>query len=269
MPYIHQQFTVSVHYSNTGIRNGANKIITPLVQALNEFQRIPKYILVIPDKDMLVNLPHSTGISIIIGAMLHYVVKQIDILIEQRHLELTTLKPGALVSSEHPKIIWVRMLKRPKQLTSGTFSLRGKFNAILEERLLDGNCDNHFIMSIDVDAQDFDLSGYLTSAGKSTFWREVDRAMRRFDMGDIKLRPRQYKKPDLSNHSMGNMQPSRTIPSRKLPTPPPIKRKLKKSRSRLRSRNHWHCCSHSKSPSRKRFRSHSNSSTRRHHKNLN
>ena len=37
---------------------------------------------------------------------------------------------------------------------------------------------------------EFDLQGNLNPMGKIDFWREVDRAMQKFDTGDIKLKPR-------------------------------------------------------------------------------
>ena len=70
------------------------------------------------------------------------------------------------------------------------FGLRGKFNSILEERLLDGKDDQHFIMSIEVDPSRFDHWGNLSTHGTNIFWNEVDRAMEKFDKDKIKLKPR-------------------------------------------------------------------------------
>ena len=73
------------------------------------------------------------------------------------------------------------------------FDLRTKFNGILEDRILDGNKDNHYVMSIEVNPNDFDCTGYLTKDGKNTFWREVLKAFMKFDTNQISLRPRKYK----------------------------------------------------------------------------
>ena len=84
------------------------------------------------------------------------------------------------------------MPKRPStRLIAGTefFSLRGKFNSILEERLLDGNAADHYIISINIDLIEYDLTGEMTSAGKASFWREINRGIKKFDDGDITLRP--------------------------------------------------------------------------------
>ena len=61
------------------------------------------------------------------------------------------------------------MIKRPK-LSDHLFTMRGKFNAILEDRLLDGNADNHYIVSINIDMNEFDLVGNLTESGKKHLW---------------------------------------------------------------------------------------------------
>ena len=134
------------------------------------------------------------------GSTLHYLIKQMDMYIMRQKTDLKDKKPGALVQ-EYPKIIWVHMIKCPKLHNNAIFSLRGKFNSILEERLHDGDADNHHIMSIDVDLNEFDHQGNLTSYGKSLFWREVHRALKKFDRDQIKLKPR---KPGVQQPATAN-----------------------------------------------------------------
>ena len=47
-------------------------------------------------------------------------------------------------------------------------------------------------MSIDIDSTEFDLQGNLTTNGKNDFWKEINRAMRKFDNNDITLQPRKF-----------------------------------------------------------------------------
>ena len=64
------------------------------------------------------------------------------------------------------------------------------------------------LISITVPDNEFDLSGYLTSSGKASFWKEIDCGMKKFDEGDIKLRPRNF--TALSNdHKKANVQTSK------------------------------------------------------------
>ena len=61
------------------------------------------------------------------------------------------------------------MMKRLQSISSSyeTFSHRGKFNSILEERLHDG--PHHHIMSITIAKENYDLLGNPTSAGALQF----------------------------------------------------------------------------------------------------
>ena len=68
--------------------------------------------------------------------------------------------------------------------------MRNKFNGILEDRLVDGNYMNHYLVSIDIDLHQFDLMGGLTTAGMAQFWRELNRAIQKFDINKVTLRPR-------------------------------------------------------------------------------
>ena len=82
--------------------------------------------------------------GLVMGPSLHYIVKQFDTLIARRRQDIASKKPGAVIDDEFPYIVWVCMLKRPPGTISAVeannvFALRGKFNYILEERLLDGS----------------------------------------------------------------------------------------------------------------------------------
>ena len=215
LPYIFAHFNVRAFYTNTGLRTDINKLIDPLVEVLNTYHRLPKYLVVVPDVDLLKCMSWESGISIMLSAALHYIVKQYDIFLRRRNTALMERRHGAVMPDQYPKIIWVRMPKRPHPNNKGIFSLSRKFNSILEERLLDDNAENHYIMSIDVHPQHFDASGSLSISGMGAFWKEVNTAIKRFDHDEISLRPRQYK---------ANTAESNQV-ARKLPTPPPVSKK--------------------------------------------
>ena len=211
-PFIFKHFNIHGFYTTaSGVQNVTNRLIYAFIDALNTYHQLPQYLIVIPDKDLLVG-PDKSAISIIMGAILHYIIKQIDLFIERRHTDLLAKKPGALLDDKFPKIVWVRMAKRPK-IAHHLYALRSKFNAILEERLTDGKADNHYIISIDVDLNEFDFVGNLTSAGKTHFWLEIIKGMQRFHENEISLRPNQFTKK--KNRSSAEED------KRKLPLPPP------------------------------------------------
>ena len=193
-PYIFQYFNIcGLHVSTGSAVKSSAHLINPLIHVLNEEPHLPKYIVVLPDQDILQLLVkhHSTS-ALVIGSILHFMIKQMDLFIARRKQDLFHRRPGALSADGLlPRFIWIRMLKRPKSLSEkDIFSLRGKFNSILKECLLDGNEKSHHIMSIEVDDSKFDLSGMLTSSGKADFWAEVNRALEKFDKGEIMLKLR-------------------------------------------------------------------------------
>ena len=244
------------------------------------------------DKDLLSCLKYKKACSsITIGASIHYIIRQIDIPLDRRHQDLSSKRPGTIISEQHPYVIWVRMLRRPKDITADTstvFSLRGKFNSILEERLLlDGKDERSRIMSLDVRPDEFDRQGNLTSAGKVLFWKEIDSAIKKLDINKITLRPRPLQ--NQSSSSEQSKSPAKFVrkmlaehkeqpPSKrfKLMTPPPPKsgegrnreRHQKSPRRKHSSYNkkssHHHSDSRLRSRSRRRS-SHSRPSHNHHH----
>ena len=195
MPYLFDMFNLHGYYGSAAW--GVNKFFNPLVDAFNERPHFPKLLVLIYDKDILLNLRNSkihTGI--ILGGVIHYLIQQIDVMISRKQSQLMEKKPGA-VTTAHPKIVWIRMLKRPEITTNGSIIKsivpnRGKFNSILEECIAEDGGDTHHIMSIEVDKSEFDGWGNLTNTGESQFWMEVDKGLQRFDKGDITLKARNF-----------------------------------------------------------------------------
>ena len=133
------------------------------------------------------------------------------------------------------------------------YAKRGKFNSILEERLLDGDSEHHCIISTEVPATELDITGKLTTRGGETFWYEINKSLKRFDLDEIQLRPCIFNPP------AGKTDLKSTVSIRsndqvrcKLPTPP-NKHRHHNTRSRSLSRSKQH---------KKRKRNHSHSHAR-------
>ena len=108
-PYLFQQYNVTGFYPTTiGIKNMVNRFLYAFVDALNEHYRLPKLMIIMPDKDLLMDQENKAGISVITGVLLHYIIKQIDHYIEHQKNDLLEKKPGAWIENEYPKIIWMR-----------------------------------------------------------------------------------------------------------------------------------------------------------------
>ena len=131
-----------------------------------------------------------------------------------------------------------RMPRSSSCTRNDIFALRGKFNSILEDRLqADGN--GQHIISIQVPEVEFDLLGNLNEIRKITFWHEINRGLRKFDMGEITLKPRK-------SQQKGESPRPAHQGYRKLPTPP-----LKRGRSRDTGSSKHHELHHHRDSSRK------------------
>ena len=232
LPYIFQFYNIHGFYTLSAV-TGIVRMINPLINAINERPRLPKYIIMAPDVDILMALwSQNIAAALVMGSTLHYLIRQLDTILECRKKSLREKKPGALPkdSELYPKIIWIRIPKRPMiqstQLIPNAFHLRGKFNSILEERLHDGKDDIHKMMSIDIHHTNFDNLGKLSSRGQSEFWMEVDKALKRFNLNEIKLRPRKAQPPAVQIQGR-----------RRLPSPPKERRLSSNKRSRSRSKS--------------------------------
>ena len=76
LPYIFRYFNVcGLHVSTgSGVKSAA-RLINPLVHALNEEPHLPKYVVVIPDKDVLQFLTAKGSTSaMVIGSTIHYII---------------------------------------------------------------------------------------------------------------------------------------------------------------------------------------------------
>ena len=96
-----------------------------------------------------------------------------------------------------PEFIWIKMLKRPCIAKNDkNFALQGKFNNTLESVLVarKTSCIPAFIMSIEVDQEEFLPNGELTSTGKCKNWQEIDSYIQKFERNEINLKPKQSKK---------------------------------------------------------------------------
>ena len=115
LPYIFQHFNVCEYQAGTGF-SGIAHMIHPLVQALNNHFRLPKYIIMMPDKDILTAF-HANNINaaLVMGSTIHYLIRQIDTFLERCRHDLESKRLGAIPPFE-TKVVWIRMLKRPQNL---------------------------------------------------------------------------------------------------------------------------------------------------------
>ena len=108
--FIFQMFNIKYEYVSLHSL-GLVWILNALIKLLNDNDRLPKYLLVIPDKDLLVKLKTSNFASVLVmGSSIHFLIKQLDLMVDRRKNDLIHKKPGAW-AEEHPTVIWIHMLK--------------------------------------------------------------------------------------------------------------------------------------------------------------
>ena len=186
IPYMYDYYSITYlteHQPTYNNNNTLARIVNTLAKGLNEQPRVPRFILVIPDIDILRFINHfGFGVSQIIGKCLNCLIKNIDIIIESCKDDLRCRKPGALHSSE-PKLVWMKIFEQPNMKENQFCHVQEKFNNILENIL--STKKNHYIMDISLHisfpANFFPRSSILNTRGKDVFWLETDRMLEEFD----------------------------------------------------------------------------------------
>ena len=162
---------------------------------MNSRKRLPKYIVLLLDKDFIINNNYyNYGASQVFESLLHWLAKQIHIKLCQQKLDLFNKKPGALLI-EDTKVIWVKMIKRPygcMQEFDRIFALHNRFNNALENVLSVMTLQN-YLLSIKVEEADFHINSELSEAGQANFWKEIDNCLKLFDLDKINLKPKSTK----------------------------------------------------------------------------
>ena len=207
-PFMYEYYNVIPEYpvSSNYTKSTAVRIFNQLVSLMNEKERLPKYILLLPDKDILSYVNHKNfGIGQITLDLMNWLCKEIELALDLRREDIRYKRPGALWSSSEPRLVWVKMLTRPiisnDPKKDFIFAQRTKFNEILEEMVL--KYKHSHIMPVklaDSPSVLFERNGSLSSNGKSAFWREVNKQMKLFDSSEIDLKPEIQKASKNQDH---------------------------------------------------------------------
>ena len=80
-PYLHEYYNVKMFFQRllSSIRWLETRVINSFVEGLNENQKLPKYVLVILDKDLVeAVLPCDFGIKIKFESMISYIMREFN-----------------------------------------------------------------------------------------------------------------------------------------------------------------------------------------------
>ena len=140
-PYLFQYYNIDGLYPPTrsDVKSVLARIFNALVEKFNESIYLPRYIVIIPDKDIIVNAQvFDYGAWDTFEQAIRWLVSNIDGMIEVRKEDLKAKNPGALSPSSEPRLVWVKTLVHPEiLLAKSTYSLVRKFNTALEDTIVD------------------------------------------------------------------------------------------------------------------------------------
>ena len=213
-PYCFEFYNVedSFYINTTAITSTIARILNSMINILNKFEHLPRFLVMILDRDIVDAVKMKNyGFSEITEKLLDWLVKQVDLVIERKKMAMRAIKMGA-VSAFEPKIIWVKMLDKPRN--PEFHCLKKKFNSILEDVL--ASRMGHYILdpTMFIENSMYSRFGELNNIGRLEFWRAIDVQLRDFDDRKTKLKP--HPMPKLENSGY------------KLPPPPPVRRVIKR-----------------------------------------
>ena len=174
-----QIFSHSFHHMFQATGNAISKLVNALIFAINNQKRIPKWILIVPEGDLLHCTAHTQfGVSSVYGLIIEYIMSSMDTAIHS----LIDKIPHRANKYNWPYFLWVEPTLHMKYTDN---SLRGKFikslhtAALMHDRtvvlpLKQMWCENS------PNIYDSNLNK-LTPAGLNTIWRAIDQAVRYAD----------------------------------------------------------------------------------------
>ena len=160
------------------------RIYNALIKAFNDFQKMPRFILIVANEDLLNHVKgYHAGISKPSTIALEWMVKFIEQAMDTKKELLIKAKPGVVTAFE-PKVVWV------KAINYAELKSIYKLNRCLEEVL--SKQDNSYVLDVNAALKDgafYTLDGHLNGAGKVKFWKEIDYQIELFEARRLSLKP--------------------------------------------------------------------------------
>ena len=182
----------------SSVRLLENRVINAFIEGLNEMVKLPKYILVVLDKNLIDAVDTEFGVKLALMKMVNYISNELIKAINCRKDDIKMKRPGGLASSGEPRLIWVSVVHRPKNTHPNMhhiYKLVSKTNEVIEEVVKRNNRISHILYVESVNEyMHFDHVGKLTDIGKQHYWEEVDKKVKQLDRGETDLLPREYER---------------------------------------------------------------------------
>ena len=167
------------------------RMLNALVEKFNESIYLPHYIVIIPDKDIIVNAQvFDYGAWDTFEQAIRWLVSNIDGTVEVRKEDLKSKNPGALSPPSEPHLVWVKALVCLEiLLAKSTYSLVRKFNTALEDTVADNKRSHILKVAVLPNNSNFNCNGNLTPLCMIEYWQNLDAQMGDFDKSKTDLLP--------------------------------------------------------------------------------
>ena len=169
-PYLHEFFNIRpTFHTSISVRSVMARMLNEIINALNEEVILPKYIIILPDKDLIEEANFGGfGCKVIFESMLHWIATNVERVLEIRKDDLKSKRAGAILTDDEPSIVWVKMLTRPfiRITDKGfVFAQRHTFNKLMDSILPKYRNTSVIGFQINDEHNMFDLTGHLVGDG--------------------------------------------------------------------------------------------------------
>ena len=172
-PYMYDMFNV-IYFFTSPMTFGNNTLLranNAFIEALNRRGRLPRYILIIFDRDLIDMINRfDFGITEQLDRCIRWFATQMEHSLAARREQIWNVHPGG-ISVHDTKMIWVEMFDR--LVVDQAITIRNKFNKGINE--LAQQRHNSHVMFIESfkNNKHFEWNGSLNYWGKMQFWREM------------------------------------------------------------------------------------------------
>ena len=190
IPFLYEAFNVKyLHTKTLASSDVPARIMNGLVNGMKEYVRLPKYLIVILDDELITHINHfDTGFRVMSGGLINWMANNIIRAIEFRKKDLLRIRVGA-VSVGDPKVIWTKLMSHNKGYDR-VMTVKTKYNNTLDDIL--SQKSGHLIMDF---AKAMEHPGLyteknsLTQDGRIQYWSELNHLMQELDAGKLDLLP--------------------------------------------------------------------------------
>ena len=147
-------------------------MINCLIDAAKERKCLPRYLIVVPDKDISDMTNFDEHAMRVLKELVRYLIRQVDTLVRRCKAKLLEKKPGAITGFS-PKIIFMKMIRRvghfhPDSKMFNISRFRPKFNDSLNDAIV--KIDQYILTIASCSTYEhFDIDGNLSAKGKRSF----------------------------------------------------------------------------------------------------